>query len=65
MRDLNKWKLQNSSIRIYLNIRIILGIQIVLTGFEYYFRIQIFDFSPTMGYRLRMLPMTSRDRMTS
>jgi len=32
----------------YSNIRIISGIQIVLTGFEYYFRIRIFDYSPSM-----------------
>jgi len=32
------------------DIRIILGIRIVLTGFEYYFRIRIFDYSPNLDW---------------
>ena len=36
-----------SNIRIYSDIQIISGICIVLTGFEYYFRIPIFEYSTT------------------
>jgi len=52
MRVLNEMEMSKfgySNIRIfeYSNIRIISAIRIMLRGFEYYFRVRIFDYSPT------------------